>query len=337
MRILSVKGPGELEYLEGNSPEPSEGQVVVRVNACGICGTDLGIYRRGETEYPYFGHEFSGIVERIGCDVKDLQVGDRVTTGLMGSCGSCKPCQLGHPNFCQEMKDTLYPGGFAEECLVRHSRGCILLTRIPDGMDDITATLHEPLSCALRIVQRASPGSGDTVLIYGLGTMGVLSGILSKRSYSVKTLIGVDINASRVKRAEKLGFDFVSCVDLTRIEEFIRVVGEPDIVIDATGMSAAFPRVMGVARLGGKIVIAGVPEDFVELSLLPIFRKELTVLGAKGPFPYLSPNGGSIVLELLGTGDLPVHDLVGVFSFDKAREAFHAVSDGTVLKGVLAF
>jgi threonine dehydrogenase-like Zn-dependent dehydrogenase len=167
--------------------------------------------------------------------------------------------------------------------------------------------------------------------------MGVLSGILLKKSYSVKTLIGVDINASRVERAEKFGFDFVSCADAARIQEFIRKVGEPDIVIEATGMASVFPRVMGLARLGGKIVMGGVPEDVVELSLLPIFRKELTVLGAKGPFPYLNPNGGSMALELLGTGDLPVHELVGIFSFDKAREAFDAVSDGTVLKGVLSF
>ena len=74
MGALSVKGPGELEYREGNSPERSQGQVAVRVNACGICGTDLGLYRRGETEYPYFAHEFFCIVKGIGCDIKDLQV-----------------------------------------------------------------------------------------------------------------------------------------------------------------------------------------------------------------------------------------------------------------------
>jgi len=337
MMILFVRGPGDLGFKEMSSPEPGQGQVLVQMKACGICGTDLRLFRRGEKVYPYFGHEFSGIVKSAGEDIEDLKKGDRVTAGLIETCGVCKPCHLGHPNFCEGMGDTLSPGGFAEECLVRHSPGSISLVRIPDDMDDVRATLHEPLSCALRIVRRANPQPGDTVLVYGLGAMGILSGILFRKSYPIKALIGVDINPSRVKKAEHLGFDLVICADAPNFEESIREMSEPDVVVEATGIAAVFPRVINLVRLGGKVVIAGVPEDVVEFSPLPIFRKELTILGAKGPFPYLNSNGGSEALETLRMGGLSTHELVEAFPFDRAKEAFNAVFGGSVLKGVLTF
>ena len=123
----------------------------------------------------------------------------------------------------------------------------------------------------------------------------------------------------RESKGPKSSGSILFLVPIARIEESIRKVGEPDTVIKATGTAAVFPSVTSLARLGGKIVIGGVPEDVVEFSSLSIFRKELTVLLAKGSFPYLNPNGGSMALEYRGTGDLPVDGLVGVFSFNRRK------------------
>ena len=336
-RTLRIRGPELLEFIDRTIAEPEANQVLVEVSACGICGSDLRPYRKGELDFPYFGHEFSGIVAAVGGEIGDFHPGDRVASGLALGCGSCDPCLRGFPNFCERARDQFLPGGFAKYCLVTCAEGCRPLIGIPDSLDDIRATCFEPLSCAMRIVERADAVPGARILILGLGMMGVLSGLLFKNKSPGSHVVGADTHPGRVDTAKRLRFDHCVHLESGKTAPIRDIAPDFDLVVDATGAASVFPLALDLARLGGRVVLAGVPTESVYFALLPIFRKELTVLGAKGPYPFPDEKGGSQALDLLSSSELPWDELISAFSFDQAALAFKKSAEGASLKSVLSW
>ena len=201
--VLRVTGPEKVEFERQPVSRPQPNQILVEVFACGVCGSDLRYFRQGVSSYPYFGHEFSGVVRECGSEIDDFKSGDRITTGLVRGCGICDPCKSGFPNFCRQALSPYSPGGFSEFCLITCADGCRPLTKIPDQLDSILATLHEPLSCAMRIRERAAAKKGARALVLGLGMMGSVSGLLLKRMDSLGELVGADTNIGRTELAKK--------------------------------------------------------------------------------------------------------------------------------------
>jgi threonine dehydrogenase-like Zn-dependent dehydrogenase len=336
-RALRIAGPERLEFATGEIGEPGPDQVLVQVSACGICGSDLRPYRNGLLDLPFFGHEFSGFVRSAGSGIADFDPGDRVASGLARGCGACEACLRGHPNYCEKTRGHYSPGGFAEYCLVTCAGGARPLIKIPDDLDFARATLFEPLSCAMRIEERAEAKEGARVLVIGLGMMGVLTALLIKLRRRDVYVVGADSHRGRVETARSLGLD--ECIRLGGEGRAGDSVASPefDLVIDATGAAAVLPLALGYTRLGGRIVLAGVPTEAVILEPLPIFRKELTIVGAKGPYPYPGPKGGSLALELLCSRLLPWERLIRVLPFSEAAAGFELASRGEALKCVLTF
>ena len=192
-------------------PTPGPGDVVVRVRACGICGTDIHIID-GEfppTVYPIIpGHEFGGDVVEVGAEVVGVSVGDRVSINPTLNCGSCFFCQRGQGNLCERWNAVgvgRHPGGFAEFVAVPARTAYPL----PAGMVFDSAALIEPVSCVVRGFHRLQPKVGETYLVYGVGPMGLLNAQLARFNGASLVAI-VDINESRLERArETFGFPVV--------------------------------------------------------------------------------------------------------------------------------
>ncbi|MGN0685370.1 MAG: alcohol dehydrogenase catalytic domain-containing protein, partial [Gemmiger sp.] len=156
-------------------PDPGPGQVLVRVAACGVCGTDVHIYHGGKgsadvTPPVVLGHEFSGIIEKLGDGVEDLEVGQLVTVDPNIYCGKCRPCRQGQKQMCHHMRavGVNMDGGFAECCLVPSAQ-CV---PVPEGTDPELAAMAEPLACCLHGIDRAGIRPGENVLVVGGGTIG---------------------------------------------------------------------------------------------------------------------------------------------------------------------
>lgn len=346
MRQIILEDYGKLKFSEDYQgvSQIYPGTVKIRVSACGICGSDIALYRgkRDLSKEHYFGHEFSGVVLENGRDSLPLKAGTRIATELSRTCGSCWECTHDLPNYCRSMNDALFPGGFAEETLVRHEADYSFLSQIPDEIDDTTAAVLEPFNCAYHIACRANLKKGDTVLVIGMGTIGILTALILK-DFGAGTVIGADINAYRLDYVQRTGL-VDETVDtgkenwLDQVKEFCGDPHGTDLVVEATGVVQTLQNAFAAVRPGGRVVVGGVYGSLAkDLDLLPIFRKELDVVGAKGPFPYADEDGQSLPLKSLVRLQDKVRKIITVYPFAAAKEAFADMMSGKSIKSVIQF
>jgi NADPH2:quinone reductase len=278
MRAAIIDKPGEVRVGTVEDPTPGADQLVVRVGACGVCGTDLHI-ADGEfppTPYPIVpGHEFAGEIAAVGPGVTDFREGMRVAVDPSLFCGHCEFCRRNRGNLCQNwgaIGDTVN-GAFAEYVAVPAKNAYLL----PDNVSLREAALIEPLSCAVHGIRRLAPQLGDTFLIVGAGTMGLLLMQLALRGGASRVAM-LDLNARRLEVAEQLGATHTATDIGTLMER------EPlgfDCVIDATGVPRAIETAFGAVRRGGKFMIFGVAPGDASISLSPfkIYNDEITIVG----------------------------------------------------------
>ena len=342
MRKVSLVDYGVLK-LE-NAPRIESllpGTVKVDVNACGICGSDIALFRgqRDLKNERYFGHEFSGTVLDAGLEANGIKKGMRVASELNRTCGQCWYCLNGLPNYCRSMNDALLPGGFTEETLVRNEPDYSFLTPIPDTLDDITATLLEPTNCSYHAVLQGKVKKGDTVAVFGLGTMGLIAARIAK-AYGAAHVIGIGRNAGKLQKIRELNYcETVNCKDPDWVEQLCEIVGEHgvDVVIEATGAASVLQDAMKVIRHGGRIVVMSVYHDNPGIELWPIMRKEITIVGSKGPYPIRKTDGSSASVEILNELQDDLKKLITVYDYKDALQAFDDMMAGRCFKTVISF
>jgi 2-desacetyl-2-hydroxyethyl bacteriochlorophyllide A dehydrogenase len=274
MRAAIVDTPGSIRVGDVPDPKAEPRHVVVKVGACGICGTDLHIAdgHFPPTPYPIVpGHEFAGEIVELGADVTGWSAGDRVAVDPSLFCGSCGPCRDGRGNLCANwgaIGDTVN-GAFAEYVTVP-AANCY---RMPDELTWRQGALVEPLSCAVHGVRRIGVEAGERFLVVGAGTMGLLMQQLLQRAGAVVTVVDRDI--SRLGRASDLGAvhtaDDVGLLD----ERF-------DAAVDATGAVPAIEAAFDSLRRGGRLLVFGVAPEQARVALSPfrIYNDEITVIGS---------------------------------------------------------
>lgn len=316
--------------------------VRIDVNACGICGSDLALLRgkRSLKDERYFGHEFSGTVIDAGEEYNGITAGIRVASELSKTCGKCWNCRNGLSNYCRSMNDALLPGGFAEETLVLNTPDYSFLSPIPDTLDDITATLLEPANCSYHIATRAQMKPGDTVAVFGLGAIGLIAARIL-RYLGAGRVVGIDRNQTRIEEVRKTGIvDTVNSGDVDWQEQIREMCGEcgPDIVVEATGAPTVFPDALRIVRPGGRVVAGSVYSGSIEqFEPIPIMRKELTVVGAKGPYPSLKTDGTSVVVDVVDRLQDDLKKIIKVYEYDEALRAFEDAASGAAVKAVIKF
>lgn len=309
MKAAIVEKPGEIRVDSVEDPTPRTGEVVIRVGACGVCGTDLHIVD-GEfppTPYPIVpGHEFAGEVVDAGPGVEDISEGDRVAVDPSLFCGRCHFCRKGRGNLCKNwgaIGDTVN-GAFADYVAVPVANAY----KLSEGLSYEEAALIEPVSCAVRGMHRLSISVGDTVLVVGAGTMGLILSQLVMNAGASRVAVA-DLNTERLKRAERIGA--ATSVNIAEL-----VGDEPlgfDCVIDATGVPAAIGEALGAVKRGGKFLVFGVAPEEARLEVSPfrIYNDEITLLGSMAvlhSFPQAVDlvESGVVDARSLLTGSLPL-------------------------------
>src|SRR6266487_4466112 len=284
MRAVVIDAPGSIRVDSVPDPTPRPDEVLVRVSACGICGTDLHIIDGDSplARYPLIpGHEFAGEVVALGSDIAQRNGGANITVGSRVAiepnlyCGYCEFCRTGHENLCLNYSalGVTVNGGFAEYVTVPASKAYVL----PENLSFQEAALIEPVSCAVHGMHSLNPKSGDTFLIVGAGTMGLLLLQLAVRGGASRVAV-LDLNTQRLARAEQLGAHRTQTDIHKLLEE------EPlgfDCVIDVTGVARAMEGAFAAVKRGGKFMVFGVAPQEARMSLSPfrIYNDEITVLG----------------------------------------------------------
>ena len=299
MKAAQISQPGSFKVIDLPRPEPEGDEVLIRVKASGICGTDVHIFR-GEYlgDYPVIpGHEFAGVVEAVGPRVTRYKPGDRVAVEPNIACDNCENCLNNRQNFCLNWQavGVSRPGGMAQYTMAPE-KAVFDIGELPFEQ----AAFMEPLSCVLHGMERLGLELASRVAVLGAGPIGLLL-LQIARLQSASEVTVVDKNSFRVETAQQLG----ASRGLTSLDEL--ETDRFDAVIDATGAVAVMQRTLDFARPGGKILLFGVPPSGQELCVeaFKIFRKGLTVLSS-----FTSVRNSYQAVDLLRTGRVKVDGLV---------------------------
>jgi 2-desacetyl-2-hydroxyethyl bacteriochlorophyllide A dehydrogenase len=317
--------PGQLRVADMPVPTPGNGELIVQVGICGICGTDLHI-ADGEfppTPYPIIpGHEFSGRIAARGDGVPgDWREGQRVAVDPSLFCGYCPACRAGRGNLCANWNaigDTV-DGAFAEYVAVPFANAYL----IPDNVDDRQGALIEPLSCAVHGMRLIGPVLGQRVLIIGAGTMGLLLLQLLLRSGAASVTV-VDRKPARLDVARALGASNVAQ------EVAAADAGRFAVAVDATGAPSAIEAAFGSLDRGGRLLVFGVASGNASVSLSPfrIYNDEITILGSMAVL-----NSFGEAVDLMAAGAIDTAPLLGSpVSLDQFPEALARVRNGDGIK-----
>ncbi|MDH6136869.1 2-desacetyl-2-hydroxyethyl bacteriochlorophyllide A dehydrogenase [Kitasatospora sp. MAA4] len=276
MKAAVISSPGVVSVESVQDPTPGPREVVVKVAACGLCGTDLHILQ-GEfaPTLPIVpGHEFAGEVVAVGAGVGELSIGDQVAVDPSLPCHECHYCRIGRSNLCEHFAaiGVTVPGAAAEFALAP-AANCV---RLPEHIRTQDAALIEPLSCAVRGYDVLRSRLAAHVLIYGSGTMGLMMLELAKRTGAAGVDV-VDINSERLTAARLLGCSNA----VTSADEIERPRGW-DVVIDATGNERAIQEALGRVGRGGTYLQFGVADYAARATIEPyrIYNQEITITGS---------------------------------------------------------
>jgi len=323
--VLSDRSLGVVEIPHRDLPL---GHVRIKVSYCGICGSDLHMrlaesIPAGSPVGVVLGHEFVGTVLEVAPDVTTWTLGDRVAGWPSGSCGDCAICRSGKLQLCRsKMTDGIglgkNQGALAESVVVKADR----LFALPDGLSDEHAALTEPLAVALRAIGVGAVQPLDRVAVIGAGPVGLITA-LALRAKGINTVVLIEVNAKRAKRAEAFGFTTIG-PDGTGTAASDALGGAPSVVMECAGHQSALPLAMNIVGPGGTVVVLGVLEEPVMISQLLIIGKELRILGSFGHTPEVFASA----IELLASGAIPADDLVtGYMVLEDADRAFNELMD----------
>ena len=283
MLACLLKGPGKVALEDVPIPKPALGEVLVRMRAGGICGTDLEKIHGGYGPGGILGHEVSGVIEHVGEGVRDLQRGDRVVAHHHVPCYSCYYCQHGDYTMCDSFKATnLDPCGFAEFFRVPEfnvTRGAVI--PLPDRVGFEEAALLEPTACCIRALDKSEAQSGNNVLIVGLGPTG-LTHLQLLRNMGAGKIVGTDIQKARLNMAKKMGADLVLDPNEQDVSKEVGKVASSgvDLAIVSTGNPKALSQAFSSVRKGGRILLFGAPAQGAvhQLDVGSLFARQTSII-----------------------------------------------------------
>jgi 2-desacetyl-2-hydroxyethyl bacteriochlorophyllide A dehydrogenase len=322
VKAAVFKAPGQIEIKDIPIPEPSPGEVRIKVLGCGICGTDAHIYSGdiGNAEPPVvLGHEIYGRVDGLSEMVSGFQIGDPVVVDPFIFCRTCDSCKRGEFRFCDRETFVGYhrQGGFAQYTCIPEAN----IYKVAVSVEAKDAVLIETLSTVLAGLSKLQPEAGRSVLILGAGTVGLIWNALMNRTLPV-TLVQSELVPMRRKQAERLGADsIVSPMEMDLEREVLRLCPKGvDYLIDATGSTAAIEEALPLLGRGGTFLSFGIcPEqERLSLSLNWFYRRQVRFLTSRRP-----PREMQRAIELMEHGRLALADLVtGVYPLEEIESAF---------------
>lgn len=330
MKVAVWYNNRDVRIEERPVPEVGPGEVLVRVEASGICGSDVMEWYRIDRAPLILGHEVSGQIVEVGEGVKCYREGDRVALAHHVPCNTCHYCLSGHHTVCDTLRRTNFdPGGFAEFVrmpAINVDRGIFVL---PDHLSFENATFVEPLACVLRGQRLAQMKPGQSVMVIGSGIAGLLHVALA-HAFGAGRVIATDISEYRLEAARRLGADIaISASEASpdRLRELNRGL-LPDLVIVCTGAPSAIAQALKSAERGGTILFFATtdPGAATPIPLNELFwRTEITLTSSYGG----SPADYQTALDLIAAGTIPVGQMITHrLSLDQTGTGFRLVAEG---------
>ncbi|MFA6082309.1 MAG: alcohol dehydrogenase catalytic domain-containing protein [Patescibacteria group bacterium] len=320
MKALQLVGTQKLKFVDIPIPEISEDEVLIKIKKVGICGTDLHLYNGGmKVPLPIImGHEFVGDIAKVGANVSNIKIGDKVVAEHVIGCGKCRYCQYGKKNLC--VKPTVIglqiQGGLAEYLAVPAN----LVYVLPSNLDYDDGVLVEPISIAVYGIRKANVGVGDSVAIIGQGPIGLFLDQIAKAAGA--TVFGIDIMQPRLDYA--LDHHLTDFVINSKTENVLASYHKhtgtegADIVFEVVGVEPTIDLAFGLVRPQGKIVVLGVFEHDVSVNMMEIVKHEVTVMGS-----WTCVNSFGPTINLLESKRIKINGLITHrYPFDHAQDAF---------------
>ncbi len=312
MKALLLTAPSQLELVDHPQPEPAPGEVLLRIRACGICGSDLHGWdgSSGRRQPPLImGHEAAGEIVQLGAEVTGWTVGDRVTFDSMIHCGTCPACTRGATNLCATRRVVgVSPGSYRQHGAFAEylALPANILFRLPDELSYAQAAFAEPTTIALHAVGRARLQPDSIAVVVGSGMIGLLV-IQALCIAGVKHIIAVDRSGARLEIARQLGAtDVLDTSEGAGADQLRALTGETgaDVVFEVVGIDATVQLAITATRLGGQVVLVGNVAPEVRFPLQKVVTGEIDVLGSCG-----STDEYPRALELIASGAIDVATL----------------------------
>lgn len=339
MKAVQVVKPNDLRIVDMEKPKITEEKnVLIKMKASGICGSDVGIYHgtNAAASYPrVIGHEIVGIVEEVGKNVTKVKKGDRVIVDQITACGHCYACRKGRPNVCGNLKvKGVHVDGGYREFMAVNEKDCYIL---PDFISDEDAVMIEPTTIAVQCCSRAEIENEDHVLLIGAGALG--NSILRiLKLYSPEKIIVADIDDEKLAEALQHGATDVINSKKEDVEEKCRALTGgygATVTIDAACVKGSLMTALRATGNAGRVITMGFSVSPDEVNQFMITSKELDVRGSR-----LQNSKFQTVIDMVENGTI---DLSGSIShryyFEDAQEAFNLVDshDPSIRKIVLTF
>lgn len=338
MRAARYYPPNTIRVEATPSPSAAPGELLVRVETCGLCGSDVAKFAHAKgAAGEVLGHEVAGVVEeappsRTGSPAR-FSPGDRVVVAHHAPCFECHYCAHGNFSMCRTFKaSNLAPGGFAERFVASAAHVATTAFVIPPAISFEAATFMEPIACALKAMPRLNLLPGDLAVVYGLGPMGILFARLLSR-FAGARVVGVEPLAER-RRAAAASLVASFAPGDAALAEFVRAEsagrGADAAVLCAGRGSLAAEAVALVREAGAVCLFAASPADSsVALPLSLVYYREVVLFGSYSP----NPDGYATALSLLANGTIPVEDMISHrLPLEETQRAFEMAMRGEGLK-----
>ena len=330
MRASRLHGIRDLRIDELPRPKPAPGQVLLQVASVGVCGSDVHYYLHGRigsqvvTDPIIMGHEFSARVAEVGPGVDGLAVGQLVSVEPGISCGKCEPCLHGHPNLCPNVRFCGTPpiDGVFAEYTVMPAENCFPL---PEGFSPVEGAMLEPLGIAIHTVDLAHLRAGQTVAVLGAGPIGLLIAAVAKAAGVSEILMTEPLAHRRQFALEYVADAALNPEEADVIAEIKRLTNGRgvDVAFEAAGESDTPQQAAAVARIGGKVIVAGIPaDDTMNMNASTVRHKGLTIKVVRR-MKHTYPRA----IRLVQTGMVDVKPLATHrFPLERIDEAFELVA-----------
>lgn len=313
---ITVKNSTDIE-LEGRKG------AVVKVLGSGLCGSDIVKFREHISgNGTVLGHEIVAQIKEINSDT-NFKVGDKIVTSHHIPCGKCNYCKHGNVSMCEHFKSTnIKPGGFSEYVYLSEEHLQNVAHLIPENLTEVEASFYEPLGCCVRAVKRANLTEHSTVLVVGLGSIGILMSQALK-AFGME-VIGCDLLSERIDFLNNLGIKAVDSRELANKQEF-------DAIFMTSGADKAIDVALKNVRSGGTILVFSSTPKNTGYGNNEIYYRELTVLGSYSP----SPKDLEDSLELLHNGKVIVKNISTIYKLNDIQQAFDDTISNKIMKAYI--
>ena len=328
MRVAVYYNNKDVRIEERPMPEINDDEILIKVIASGICGTDVLEWYRIKKAPLVLGHEIAGVIEKVGKNVKNFKVGDRVTATHHVPCMKCHYCLNGHHTACETLHKTNFePGGFSEYIRIPKINVELGTLKLPDNVSFDEGTFVEPLGTIVRAQRLANLRENQTLLVVGSGISGLMHIKLAK-TRNIKKIIAVDINEYRMNAAKRFGADFIINANDDSVSK-LKQSNEnrlADLVIVCTGALSAAKQALKCVDKGGTILFFAVPrpDESFEIPINDFWRNEVKVMTSYGA----APNNLEESLDLIASNKINLNDMIThKLRFDEIQKGFQLVAD----------